>query len=420
MIRILFNIVTKHLKTVSVGICCFFVIVSRVHALTLDQAINEQLKVDGLVCGKLLGGGGNVGDLTGNLRVICSRIPDTPTTSPSSAPTSNGGAPTTLPPAFQQKAREVAKLNVGTKKVNGGSSDSNLFLDKKLKFLFSVEHQILDRDVTEFANGFESSINQLLAGFDYRFSDRFSGGAVLNYSHHYGDFTNQGDFKINSFGLLGFGLYRPIDNLFLSFLGGYSYKKYNRSRITNFITENPVNIHGGLAETDFHANEFIGNALVSFKYKVEGTSFVLMPQVGAEFFYINFATYSEAGGDGLGLTFHDDTISSFKSRLGLKTIYSGLSFNEIGIVPLLTLDWLHEFENDQRDVAVSFVDDTRAKRFLFQTQSPDRDWMELNAGVTLLLQSKIQIFVNYRSMLFHSFFNSHAGMIGVRIPSSIL
>ncbi|MDH5669093.1 MAG: autotransporter outer membrane beta-barrel domain-containing protein, partial [Nitrospira sp.] len=83
-------------------------------------------------------------------------------------------------------------------------------------------------------------------------------------------------------------------------------------------------------------------------------------------------------------------------------------------VPHASVDWKHELSNDQRNVQVSFVGDMRAKRFTYQTESPDRDWFEINAGVSAALPHGLQSYVNYRVLVGHSFFDSHAGMIGLR------
>ena len=106
--------------------------------------------------------------------------------------------------------------------------------------------------------------------------------------------------------------------------------------------------------------------------------------------------------------------TSLHSRIGLRAMMALRS--KFGVIaPQMSFDWKHEYENDQRDIQVSFVGDSRAKRFTYQTEAPDRDWGEINARVALLLPSGFQVFGNYRRLVGHEFFDGHAISIGMRV-----
>ncbi len=71
-------------------------------------------------------------------------------------------------------------------------------------------------------------------------------------------------------------------------------------------------------------------------------------------------------------------------------------------------------EMNQRDVEVSFVSDTRAKRFTYQTEDPDEDFFELNTGVMFVLPKGTQVFAEYRTLLGHKFFDNYSFSAGLR------
>ena len=72
-----------------------------------------------------------------------------------------------------------------------------------------------------------------------------------------------------------------------------------------------------------------------------------------------------------------------------------------------------EFDLDQRDLEVSFVDDPREnpKRFTCETEKPDRKFFEFNAGVSVVLPNGIQGFANFRTLVGHSYFDDYAGIV---------
>ena len=65
----------------------------------------------------------------------------------------------------------------------------------------------------------------------------------------------------------------------------------------------------------------------------------------------------------------------------------------------MTLEYVHEFLDDQRSVQFSFVQDPQNRRFLFETTPPDRDYLNLGLGVSMVLPSGLQPFLNFRDML---------------------
>jgi uncharacterized protein YhjY with autotransporter beta-barrel domain len=86
------------------------------------------------------------------------------------------------------------------------------------------------------------------------------------------------------------------------------------------------------------------------------------------------------------------------------------------VIPQMTLEYVHEFFDDQRNVQFSFAQDSQNRRFLFQTTPPDRDYLNLGLGVSMVLPQGIQPYLNFRDMLAYDDRSTYTVTLGVRIP----
>jgi outer membrane autotransporter protein len=276
----------------------------------------------------------------------------------------------------------------------------------------SGEYEALDRDATAFEDGYNSDIWRVTVGADYQFTDRILAGLAFDYYQQDGDFDRGGGFDIKSLGLIGFGSFLPTDKTFIQFYGGYARNEYDRTRIATFTQFSGVLFsRSGSPNADYDADQYSAGILGGYDFTIRNVT--IGPRVGFEWIHTDFETYSEDGGSGLELTFHDDDQTLLQTSVGVQALIS-FSTDFGVVVPHASFDWKHEFDNDQRTVEVSFVDDTRAKRFTYETENPDRDWFEINAGVVTALPNGLQLFGNYRTIVGHSFFDSHTGTIGLR------
>ena len=150
-------------------------------------------------------------------------------------------------------------------------------------------------------------------------------------------------------------------------------------------------------------------------YDLPIANVTISPFAAADWRHTQFNTFSETGSSGLELKFHRDKITLLQSNLGVRASVAW-RVGSWTFVPLASGSWKHEFENDQRNVEVSFVDDSRSKRFTYQTNAPDRNWGEINAGLIAVLPNGIQASANYRTIVGNSLFDSRAVMASLRVP----
>ena len=325
--------------------------------------------------------------------------------------------PTSLPSIVQQRLRETRSgKEKRAKRVTAASADAS---GEQLSIFVSAESESLDRDVTTFENGYDSDVQRLSVGVDFQATAQWVAGLAFDASKQDGSFKGGGDFDARSYGFVGFGMFLPTEKTFVQFYGGYAQDSYNRHRFGSFAyladDGSPLlpPALSGTQKADYDADQYRAGLLLGYDYPVANVT--LGPFASLDWKRTRFGTYSEMGTSGLELTFHDDRQTSMQSGLGLKASIL-LRPASWSIVPQVSATWKHEFENGQRDIAVSFVGDLRGKRFTYQTEVPDRDWGEVNIGVSAISPRGLQLFGNFRTLVGSKYFDSRAVSVGLRLP----
>jgi outer membrane autotransporter protein len=378
---------------------------------TLNDAVTEQLEVsDNIACGVLLGD--DESDvLGGNLQNFCGV-----TGGPNNVGSSAGGSAataTTLPAVVQERLKDAREEE--EPETSGASADSVMEIGRYGVFI-SGEYENLDKDRTKFQDGYDSIVRRLTVGGDIQFSKRILAGLAFDTYGQGGRFNkNPGNFDVDSYRFVAYGSFLPIGDLYVQVSANYGITSNERKRFAEF--EDPGNpVLGddrveGAPRSDFDADQY--GAFITTGYNFRLGAVTLTPRAGYEWQRVAYEAYRESGGSGLELKFDDYDITSSLSTLGLQgSIAIGTRYGVL--VPQASVDWKHQFDLDQQDLKVSFVDDTRSKKFEYQNEDPDRDYYEINAGLVFVMPNDFQVFGNYRTITSHSRFDSDAFTLGLR------
>lgn len=65
------------------------------------------------------------------------------------------------------------------------------------------------------------------------------------------------------------------------------------------------------------------------------------------------------------------------------------------LLPQVSAEWVHEFEDDQRTITFRFVEDPGSTLFVFQNDPPDRNYANVGGGVVAVLPGGFLPFVSY-------------------------
>ena len=125
--------------------------------------------------------------------------------------------------------------------------------------------------------------------------------------------------------------------------------------------------------------------------------------------------FRESGSTGLELAYNNQNVQSLTLTPGIYGSWA-ISTGWGVVIPQMTVEYVHEFLDDQRSVQFSLVQDPQNRRFLFQTDPPDRDYVNLGLGVAMVLPSGLQPFLNFRQLLAYQDRSSYTVTLGLRIP----
>jgi outer membrane autotransporter protein len=272
----------------------------------------------------------------------------------------------------------------------------------------------LDRDVTTFQEGYDSTIFGFTAGGDYRFTNKFLAGLAFTYTSMDADFTGGGDFNTKSYIPTLFASYLPTQESFIQVVGAYTRNNFTVNRLASYQQANGTPITMGTASSDAYGNVWSLAFLAGYDKTIRNVT--LGPRLGLNWSNVQLQDYQETGTTGLELAYNDQWVNSLQSVVGL---YASAAYSTTVavFVPQITADYIHEFANSQRLVEAQFVQDLRANptRFNFQNETPVRNFFNLGVGLVAVLPNGLQPYANFRAMVGNEQFNNYAGILGLRL-----
>ena len=364
----------------------------------LNDVVNRLLSNN---CVGLLGTPGNPGSLGPDLQRLC--------VGASGAGNSAGGSVGSEGSAVSEEQRQLFRR---LRQRQPGAASADPANPLGIGVFVSTEYEKFTQDNTRFETGFDRDTVGMSFGADYLFRNGLILGAAFTYGHDFGDYDGVGGgFDHNSYGILAYGSVQPIANMFIDAVAGYTRRDYNFDRRAS-ITLGTLGVAGS-THGDTNGNEWrIG---VNSGYDFVFGALTVGPRLGVLYRETTMNDFRESGGTGLELAYSNQNIQSLTLRPG---VYGSYAFSTSWgvVIPQMTLEYVHEFLDDQRSVQFSFVQDTQNRRFLFETTPPDRDYMNLGVGVSMVLPSGLQPFLNFRDMLAYQDRNSYTVTLGLRIP----
>jgi len=281
-----------------------------------------------------------------------------------------------------------------------------------LSLFASVDYQSFDKDTTRFEGGFGRDTVGGTIGADYLFRNGLVLGTAVSYGHEFGSYDSGGRFDHDAYGILVYGSFVPITSMFVDAVVGYTRKDYSFERHASFTSATLTTLGPTSGDTD--GNEFrIG---VNTGYDFLFGRFTVGPRVGVLYRETTIAGFRESGSTGLELAYDNQNVQSLTTTVGVfgsVAISTGFGV----IVPQASAEYVHEFLDDQRSVGFRLLQDpTPGRRYLFQTDPPDRDYFNLGVGVSMVLANGVQPFLNFRELVGYKDRSSHTVTLGLRVP----
>jgi uncharacterized protein YhjY with autotransporter beta-barrel domain len=387
-------------------------------AQTLDEAVIAQLRGDCIGLGVVDGNNGSPDALGPDLNAVCT----TSFGSNRGSADSGGGGASSQTLAVSVENRRKTRLE------DEGFGE----LTKRWGFFLNANGEDLERKRTRFADGFESTLTGFTAGADYRVAQQWLVGVAGAYRDSSGDFNAGGDFETESVGGTLYLSFAPTAEMYFDLSLGYADKKHSVSRLAQF-TETAIvgsnrNVFTGIVDSETDGAET--GAQAQFGYDFVLGRFTVGPRIGANWMRTKVEGYAESGGGigtqqvngvrgaaGLALIYDDQEAESLQSVIGVQ----GSIAPTVGLGVLLiqaNVDYIHEFDNEQRLIDIRFVQDLRPtpKTFQYQTEEPVENFFKAGLSFALVLRNGIQPFLNVQAIIDNEQFeHSYAGTLGVRL-----
>ncbi|MCR8915512.1 autotransporter outer membrane beta-barrel domain-containing protein [Marinobacter panjinensis] len=271
--------------------------------------------------------------------------------------------------------------------------------------------------------GFESDRIAILAGLDYLINENASLGMAFNYAKVDGDFDgriegqNSGGFDNSSYGLMAFGEYIFATRAYINWSLGYNNHDYETERYSTVSMGNSV--ANGVLASDTDADEI--NAGIEFGYDMTMDSLILGPRLALRYKKTDIDGYTETVKSNnpssalapLALIVRGQAEKSLTSHLGVQ-LSKAINWDHGVLLPQLYLEYVHEFQDDQRDIAFSFQDDLANNVFNYNNDAPDRDYGNVLVGVVAVFANGLQSFISYERLVAYSNHDNDRFSVGVR------
>jgi len=287
-----------------------------------------------------------------------------------------------------------------------------------------------DRDPTVNEDGFDFDSYSATLGIDYNF-----GNGVIGASIGYDDYS--ADFDVLGLAVAGGDaeIRGASASLFAAFAGerasfnaiaSYGEPESDVTRVVIYEETSPCTDCGTLQSLTGSpdARYFSFGATLAFDGRVG--SWDLTPSVSLSIRNAEVDGYTESNstvGGGLALVFEDQSIDSNRSIVALD-LSRAIDRNFGVLVPSFRAEWHHEFEDEARTLTARFafaptmgvnpLTGNCFACFSFVTDTPDRDFGVVGAGLTFVFPSRIQAYVFAESVLGARDLSSSSIALGLR------
>ena len=303
----------------------------------------------------------------------------------------------------------------------GGASADPAF--SRLGVFVNGNFGFSDKDATSRESGFNADNYGVTGGADYRFTDQTVLGISFGYSTVNADLKNNGG-KLDTDGytVSAYGSYTPSQRAYVNAVFGYTWNTHDQNRTVAYTITAPVHAGTGtvnqqaLSSTD--SREY--NVNLEAGYDFYAMDWTLTPYGRFDYAKTEIDGYSEhmsnptANGSGLAVAMDSQNSTSVTATVGgrvSRTIETHWGY----LYPQAGIEYVHEFDNNNKDITGHFVDDSTRTVFRLPTDKPDRNYGDVTAGLTADFRNGWTGHVVYQGLIGYRNLMVHAFEVGMRL-----
>ena len=263
-----------------------------------------------------------------------------------------------------------------------------------------------DTDSTQDELGFDFDTKGITAGADYRITDTLILGGALGYVSSDYDFdNNQGDQDITGYTVSAFGTWYQSEKVYVDGILSYGWNDFDMKRRIIFGTTD-VTAKGSPDGTEFAASIGAG-------YDFNRGALSFGPFGRVNYIKAKIDDYKENPAGGLEQSYDDQDVDSVTTLLGGQVSYA-ISTRRGVFSPQLRFEWAHEFEDDSQNITARFLNDPTSGSFNVGTDDPDRDYINLGAGISAVFAAGRSAFIYYETSVGRDDITEHSIAGGLR------
>lgn len=280
----------------------------------------------------------------------------------------------------------------------GSAGEPDLFRSNPWGAFINGTISFGDRDETANESALEYDSQGVTTGLDYRLNRNAVIGGAIGFSNTNSDFSeNSGSLEAQGFHLSAYGTYYQANNFYLDGVLKLGWNQYATERRLSSDSD-PLQLALGDSDGQERSLSLSGGYEWNIKALTAG-SYVRLNYIKAQIDgYSESVSNPSGAGIGSVLSISKQDLQSLTAVLGGQFTYA-VSTKSGVYLPQLRLELEHEFEDGIRDISARFVHDPTSTGFSIATDAPDRNYLNLGLGFSVISSGGRSGFLFYETRL---------------------
>lgn len=280
--------------------------------------------------------------------------------------------------------------------------------------LLSVQQGGTERDETTREQGYDSDLESLVIGVDYRFNDGLVVGLAYAMTRDETEYDgNSGELDTESESLMGYFTFLVGDGGYVNGYVGTAPLEYENER--NFTVDGEPGDNFGVSGTitaEYEGDQTMAG--IGGGYDWYPGDYAVGVFANLDYSETEIDSYEEEGDTNFELVYPEQRSRSGTITLGVNGSFV-VDLGWASLIPNASLAAVHETQQDSRRFAarLQLMPENHPTEFILETDDPDRNYGIATLGGVIATHSGTQFFVTYEKLLAHDFYDTWAVSGGV-------
>jgi len=283
--------------------------------------------------------------------------------------------------------------------------------------LLSVQGGETERDETEHELGYDSELEGVVIGLDYRFNDALVAGVALGVTSDEAEYDGDtGDLETDSESVIAYLTYLVGAGGYINGYIGAAPLEYTNTRHLTIDIDPVVGLPSisGTIKSEYEGDQTMYG--ISGGYDWYPGNYSVGVFATWDYSDTEVDAYEEEGDTGFELEYPDQDTESSAFSLGVNGSVS-FDLGWAALIPNASLAAVYEDKLDAQKFGTKLVvmPDSHPEEFVLETDDPDRHYGIATLGLVLASNSGTQYFLTYEQLLEHDFYETWSLSAGALI-----